>query len=94
MVEFWQNEINENVRTALESADKAVGNGYFAFSFSGSNNEPPNFIFHHFRPTPHAFLDAKLVGKGDVRTCLQALSEYIENFPKSEHSESAAEKQT
>jgi hypothetical protein len=77
---FYPNEVSEKVRDALHIADKLVGNGYFAFTFSSSSSEPQNYIFHHYRPTPHAFLDAKMVGRGDVQTCLQALHDYTENF--------------
>lgn len=89
--EAFQNEVNESVREALCIADRLVGNGYFVFTFSSSTHEPANYIFHHFRPTPHAFLDAKMVGRGDVRTCLQALSDYVRNFQKEDSPVSSTE---
>lgn len=92
--EVFQNEVNENVRDILRAADNKVGNGYFVFTISSSDQEPANYIFHHYRPSAHAFLDAKMVGRGDVRTCLQALNDYVRDFPREDSPASSTEAQS
>lgn len=77
--------------TVLEIADACiaaglkVGNGRFNFTleFSADKRSLTCYIVHWFRPTPHAFEDCKAVPSGDrnsVRSCLDALKQYAEDW--------------
>lgn len=68
------------IKRILDMAAKAVGNGYFAITIRTVEHEPENFIYHHFYPTAHAFLDCKEIAGGDLRTCVRALGQYVRDF--------------
>lgn len=68
------------VKRILDMAAKEVDNGYFTITIRTVEYEPENFIYHHFHPTPHAFLDAKEIAGGDLRACIKALGQYVRDF--------------
>lgn len=70
----------KEIKGFLEKAEAIVRNGHFTLSVGTDRpyaDTPENYLFHHFRPTPHAFLDAKQVGNGGaISTCILDLGRY------------------
>lgn len=82
------------VKRILEMAAKEIGNGYFAITIRTVEHEPENFVYHHFYPNAHAFLDCKEIARGDLRECVRALGQYVEDFPKADAATSSVEAQS
>jgi hypothetical protein len=67
----------KEIKRLLGTAEALIENGRFVLTVESERQQRDNYLFHHFYPTAHSYEDTKLVGKGDVKSCIKALGEYV-----------------
>ncbi len=73
----------EQLQARLRDAHARIGNdGRFSFTTNQSRSGTEFYITHWFRPTPYAFEDARMIGKGSLSECLKALDCYVDAYAR------------
>ncbi len=75
--------IIEQLQARLREAHARIGHaGRFSFTVNQSSFGTECYITHWFRPTPYAFEDALMIGRGNLSECLKALDRYVEGYER------------
>lgn len=81
MIDYTNPTVGD-IAMILRAAKAAVGKGRFTLSIGDGTYREDFHLFHWHYPTAYSHETNKLIARGSVEECLNALPAYVENFPK------------